>query len=575
MGKPDSGLRARKSTPKSPLRNAYKVVPADDETLDETSLADVSQSPPKSSINPLLNPLKALFTALPPNLHLPTTLLFALYIRHTVSLGSYSGAGNPPRHGDFEAQRHWMELTRGVPAGDWYWYELDYWGLDYPPLTALHAWICGWIAEKINPAWTALDTSRGIEGDGIKLFMRWTALVSEFIVFVPAVYAFVRTWAKMYRLSVVNQTVLINLILLSSPLLLIDHGHFQYNAVMLGFMLWTIVFYMQERYMRCCVAFVAALGFKQMALFWAVPVFMGLLGACWKRWERSRGAGIRLFCGIAMTTVASFAVLIGTHLALATYYSPSLTTPHDWIQELGQVIHRIFPVQRGLYEDKVANVWCALSVIIKLKQRFGVGDLITLSTSLTLLTTFIPTIPLLRNPSITQFLIALLGGSLSFFLFAFQVHEKSILLPILPAVLLMGIGMADDDASKSDTKVGDKPTKVWADGIVFVMGLFVSVATFSLFPLLRRDGLVLEYSLVLILWLWITAFTWPRVSLLPRVAADGVLTALVSWHAMEAVVPPPKAWPDLWVVGNVVMGCGVFLAVWGVTSWAAWKIRAV
>jgi hypothetical protein len=46
------------------------------------------------------------------------------------------GYGVPPMYGDFEAQRHWMELTLHVPLKEWYYYDKQWWGLDYPPLTA-------------------------------------------------------------------------------------------------------------------------------------------------------------------------------------------------------------------------------------------------------------------------------------------------------------------------------------------------------------------------------------------------------------------------------------------------------
>src|SRR5690349_13624157 len=46
-------------------------------------------------------------------------------------------------YGDYEAQRHWMELTLHVPIQDWYRYDLEWWGLDYPPLTAYVSWLCG------------------------------------------------------------------------------------------------------------------------------------------------------------------------------------------------------------------------------------------------------------------------------------------------------------------------------------------------------------------------------------------------------------------------------------------------
>ena len=46
-------------------------------------------------------------------------------------------------YGDFEAQRHWMEITTKLPVSRWYFYDLEWWGLDYPPLTAYHSWLLG------------------------------------------------------------------------------------------------------------------------------------------------------------------------------------------------------------------------------------------------------------------------------------------------------------------------------------------------------------------------------------------------------------------------------------------------
>lgn len=70
-------------------------------------------------------------------------LLVAGLFRWAVSLWPYSGFQAPPMHGDFEAQRHWMELTIHLPASRWYFYDLEWWGLDYPPLTAYHSWLLG------------------------------------------------------------------------------------------------------------------------------------------------------------------------------------------------------------------------------------------------------------------------------------------------------------------------------------------------------------------------------------------------------------------------------------------------
>lgn len=89
-------------------------------------------------------------------------LLVSYLFRLVIGLGSFSGTtcslikplagtdhlagkGYGPMHGDFEAQRHWLELTQHVPLSKWYFYDLQYWGLDYPPLTAAHSWLCGYL----------------------------------------------------------------------------------------------------------------------------------------------------------------------------------------------------------------------------------------------------------------------------------------------------------------------------------------------------------------------------------------------------------------------------------------------
>jgi alpha-1,3-glucosyltransferase len=44
-----------------------------------------------------------------------------------------------------------------------------------------------------------------------------------------------------------------------------------------------------------------------------------------------------------------------------------------WLPWLGslssflQVVHRIFPIYRGIFEDKVSNVWCIVNVFMKIK----------------------------------------------------------------------------------------------------------------------------------------------------------------------------------------------------------------
>lgn len=67
---------------------------------------------------------------------------------------------------------------------------------------------------------------------------------------------------------------------------------------------------------------------------------------------------IALFVKLGVTVVTTFGLL----------FAPWLNS----VESIRQVFIRIFPVARGLYEDKVANVWCALNVVIKLRQLLSV-----------------------------------------------------------------------------------------------------------------------------------------------------------------------------------------------------------
>ncbi|KAF3449630.1 hypothetical protein FNV43_RR10361 [Rhamnella rubrinervis] len=97
--------------------------------------------------------------------------------------GCRSCAGNPPKYGDFEAQRHWMEITTNLPIKEWYanttLNDLSYSGLDYPPLTAYQSYVHGLLPRFFHPESAAIFTSRGHESYLGKLLMRWTVLSSD------------------------------------------------------------------------------------------------------------------------------------------------------------------------------------------------------------------------------------------------------------------------------------------------------------------------------------------------------------------------------------------------------------
>ncbi|XP_077463776.1 dolichyl pyrophosphate Man9GlcNAc2 alpha-1,3-glucosyltransferase [Stigmatopora argus] len=380
-------------------------------------------------------------------------VLLGVVVRWGVSFNSYSGAGKAPLFGDYEAQRHWQEITYNLPVHEWYFNtsdnDLNYWGLDYPPLSAYHSLICAQIAHIIRPQWVQLHKSRGYESATHKLFMRTTVLVADFFIYIPAIVLFC-LWLND---GTIKRKICTLLCFLIYPgLILIDYGHFQYNAVSLGFTLWAVVALGLGWDGLGSMAFSLGLNYKQMELYHALPFFCYLLGKCLQMGLLE--GGLLLLLKVAATVLVTFALC----------WLPFLSDPAQTLQ----VLRRIFPVARGLFEDKVANAWCSLNTVIKIRSVLSTDFQLYLSLAFTILAVLPSCIRVLTKPTFWQFKLALVNSSLGFFLFSYQVHEKSILLASLPICLFLN----------------DLPIiSVW----------FLQASTFSMLPLFLKDGLLVPY----------------------------------------------------------------------------------
>ena len=102
----------------------------------------------------------------------------------------HSGKSNPPIYGDFEAQRHWIEVTKNLPISNWYFYDLQYWGLDYPPLTAFHHYLMGKFSDVFGVCRGCFDffKSRGNQSADMVMFMRISVLLMDLLIYIPACY---------------------------------------------------------------------------------------------------------------------------------------------------------------------------------------------------------------------------------------------------------------------------------------------------------------------------------------------------------------------------------------------------
>jgi len=243
------------------------------------------------------------------------------------------------------------------------------------------------------------------------------------------------------------------------PLLIIDYAHFQYNCVSLGLTVWAIMAILTGKTTFGAILFTLAVNHKQMSLYHSVSFFCYLFGTVIIR-DGSFGTAFRVGTCIVST--------------LGLMWLP-------FGDRVPNVLNRVFPIKRGVFEDKVGTFWYVLDRFIKLK---GVIPDHTLARTCGIVTfsMLLPSaIHLLTSASSARntkeslnrtFLINMFTSSLIFFLFSYHVHEKSIMLAVLPAVLLLQ----------------------W---FPFAMVWFILVSSFSLFPLMKQEGS--HYALIFLM----------------------------------------------------------------------------
>ncbi|KAF6153700.1 hypothetical protein GIB67_000933 [Kingdonia uniflora] len=474
-------------------------------------------------------------------LSLAIVALFALLIRVLVSLHPYSGSKDPPKFGDFEAQRHWMEITLHTPITDWYrnttYNDLTYWGLDYPPLTAYQSYFHGLFLHYFHPKSVEIFTSRGHESPFGKILMRWTVLSSDILVFFPAAVYFVVVYYGSRRGKNRKEDMVwhLALILLSPCLILIDHGHFQYNCISLGLTVGAVAAILGNNDLVACFLFSLALNHKQMSAYFAPAFFSHLLGKCLKH----RNPFLRVSqLGL---------VVVGTFILLWWPYLSS-------VKAIMEVLSRLAPFERGIYEDYVANFWCTTSVLVKWKRLFTMQQLKLLSLSATLTSLLPSMVQQIKSPSDHGFIYALFNSSFSFYIFSFQVHEKSILLPLLPASLL-----------------------ALEEPLLFKWLTYY--ALFSMFPLLCRDNLIIPYIALLALFILIcyppngrrqpTSRTHSMFSLKTLVMILLLLSSFIL-QIMYLTLRPPERYPFLFEAMIMLLCFSQFVLLAGYTNTKQW-----
>ncbi|KAF2862377.1 glycosyltransferase family 57 protein [Piedraia hortae CBS 480.64] len=346
---------------------------------------------------------------------------------------------------DFEVHRNWLAIAHSLPLREWYYEKTSEWTLDYPPFFAYFEWLLSQAAALVDSEMLQIKNLNYDSWQTI-YFQRTTVLVTEFVL-LYALHRLIQTSPESDK----RRSNAVALTIFFSPgLLIIDHLHFQYNGFLYGILILSIV--MARRPSGCLasgIIFAALLCFKHIYLYLAPTYFVFLLRTYCLDMSYFRvrfNNCIKLGLGIALVAALAFG-------------------PFLYLGQMDQVLKRMFPFSRGLCHAYWApNVWAMYSFCdrvllhaasylklsvkaeaVKSVTRGLVGDssfavLPDITPKMTFILTLIAQSPglvgLFLYPTWDNFVGTLTVCGYASFLFGWHVHEKAILLVLIPFSLI-------------------------------------------------------------------------------------------------------------------------------------------
>ncbi|XP_018321330.1 probable dolichyl pyrophosphate Glc1Man9GlcNAc2 alpha-1,3-glucosyltransferase isoform X2 [Agrilus planipennis] len=293
--------------------------------------------------------------------------------------------------------------------------------------------------------------------------------------------------------------VVLTLLLISNVgLLMVDHIHFQYNGFLYGILLLSVANMIQGKYLKGAFWFTILINLKHIYIYMGPTYFVYLLhNYCFDKVHKSSSFKDLLNSFSFINTAKLGAVVIGVFLVT---YLP-------FIDQLGQVLSRLFPFKRGLCHAYWApNIWAVYNVLDKgafisakqmgfnvtsspavmtggLVQEFSHSILPNITPFVTLIITAFFMLPgciklWSYGNSRDNFVRSLILCSLTSFLFGWHVHEKAILMTIIPLSIL---------------SIFDRE-----DAKIFL--LLSAVGHYSLFPLLFPRSLIVVKVLLYVVY---------------------------------------------------------------------------
>jgi alpha-1,3-glucosyltransferase len=365
------------------------------------------------------------------SLHHPMRIFLIICLFKLLLLYSYKST-------DYHVHRNWMSITRNLPCKDWYVDTTSPHTLDYPPFFAWFEYLLSF-GCPIDPKMCEIGQ---IDYDSFAslLYMRCTVFVSDLIFYLSL------KWVCKDLNDVLK-------VFLLPALIIIDNIHFQYNGILFGFFTLSYGLIKNGKYM-----------------YLSGTVFISLI--FWKH----------LFVYMGPAYLVYF-LKNNVNLIYASMISACVTIT-AFLPGFGikNVLSRLFPFQRGLTHTYWApNVWSlynSFEVFVLKNKMLTQGltgvyffDIKPIYTNVLCLTSLF----VYFLPSTAHFLEYVIYSCFVFFIFGYHVHEKAILMILIP------LGLLSLENSK------------WRRIFHFLN----IIGTWSVFPLLfRREEYLLKWTLL-------------------------------------------------------------------------------
>ncbi|KAJ6629098.1 glycosyltransferase family 57 protein [Mycena sp. CBHHK59/15] len=347
------------------------------------------------------------------------------------------------RSTDFEVHRNWLAITYSLPISKWYYDTTSEWTLDYPPFFAYFEKLLSIPASLIDPKIVDLN-NLNYDAWSVIAYQRTTVILSE-LVLGAVLLRFIRG-----AVDPPTQRIISASLFLHPGFLIVDHIHFQYNGFMFGILLWSILMARNGNKLASGILFAVLLNFKHIYMYLAPAYFIYLLRSFCV--SPTGKVEIKNFLSLANAVIAVFILSFGPFIVMG---------------QIPQVLSRLFPFTRGLNHAYWApNAWALVTaadrVLLRYVSRIGadvainisgvastsrglVGDTVfAVLPSVKPIHTFIVTVAfqsialtkLWFTPTYKSFLTALTLCGYASYLFGWHVHEKAILLVLVPLSLL-------------------------------------------------------------------------------------------------------------------------------------------